>query len=99
MFVSISQKLMIKKFSDSMIMLRLGKTKEAKEEFYVSKNPIKNLNIGVDNVVISKSLETKNSSKYLIGYLDEIIRSLVLILPKWVDMLKLLKIRINSLCA
>ena len=93
MFVSISQKLMIKKFSDSMIMLR-----EAKEEFYISKNPIKILNIGVDNVVISKSLETKNSSKYLIGYLDEIIGSLVLILPKWVVMLKLLKIRINCLC-
>ena len=99
MFVSISQKLMTKKFSDSMIMLRLGKTKEAKEEFDVSKNPIKMLNIGVDNVVISKLLETKNSSKYLIGYLDEIIRSLVLILPKWLDMLKLLKIRINCLCA
>ena len=34
------------------------------------------------NFVISKTVETKNNSKYLTGYLDEVIRPLVLILPK-----------------
>ena len=39
-------------------------------------------NVNADNIVISKLVETKNNSKYLIGYLDEFIRPLVLILPK-----------------
>ena len=34
------------------------------------------------NFVISKTVETKNNSKFLNGYLDEVIRPLVLILPK-----------------
>ena len=34
------------------------------------------------NEVVSKLVETKNNSKYMIGYLDKIIRPLVLILPK-----------------
>ena len=32
--------------------------------------------------ICSKLDETKNNSKYLIGYLDDVIRSLILILPK-----------------
>ena len=35
---------------------------------------IKFFDINVDNMVISKLVETKNDSKYLIGYLDEVIR-------------------------
>ena len=56
-------------------MLRYGKTKEAKEEFYGVKNPIKIWDTNADDIAISKLVETKNKSKYLIGYLDEWIFS------------------------
>ena len=39
-------------------------------------------NVDVDNIALSKLVETKNNFKDLIGYLDEVIRPLVLILPK-----------------
>ena len=58
-------------------MLRFGKTKIAKEEFYGATKPIKVWYVDVNNVVVSKLVETKTSSKYLIGYLDEVIRPLV----------------------
>ena len=54
-------------------MLRPGKTKVAKLEFYSAKEPIKIWDVDVDNTVISKFIETENSSKYLVGYLDEVI--------------------------
>ena len=40
------------------------------------------MGVNVDNIVISKLVETKNNSHYWIGYLDQIIKPLVLILPK-----------------
>ena len=43
---------------------------------------VKIWDVNVDNIFISKLVETKNNSKYLTGYLDDIIRRLVLILPK-----------------
>ena len=46
------------------------------------KKLIKNWNVNVDNIIISKLVETKNNSKYLIEYLDEVIRPLVVILPE-----------------
>ena len=46
------------------------------------KKTTKVCNVNVDNKVISKLIETKNNSKYLIRYLDDVIRPLVLILPK-----------------
>ena len=36
-------------------------------------------------------METKNNSKYLIGYLDQVIRPLVLILPKMNEHVKIFK--------
>ena len=42
-------------------MLRFNKKKEAKEEF---KKPIKIWDVNVDNIIISKLLETQNNSKY-----------------------------------
>ena len=36
--------------------------------------------VNVDNIVISKLVETKNNFHYLIRYLDEVIRTFVLIL-------------------
>ena len=44
-------------------------------------------NVNVDNIVISNLIETNNNSKYLIGYLDEVI--------KWLDMSKHLKIKME----
>ena len=38
--------------------------------------------VNIDNKVISKLIETKTNSKYLIGYLNKVIRPLVLILSK-----------------
>ena len=47
----------------------------------------------VDNVVISKLVETKTSSKYLIGYLDKVIRPLIFILPKMSGFIKAFKVK------
>ena len=63
-------------------MLRFGKTKVSKEECYGAKKPIKTLDVDVDNKVLSEVVQTNNNSKYLIEYLDKVMRSLVLILPK-----------------
>ena len=63
-------------------MLRFYKIKVAKEQFYGAKNPLKIWDINVDNIGISKLVGIKNNSKYIIGYLDNIIRPLVVILPK-----------------
>ena len=40
------------------------------------------MNVDVNDIVISKIVETKSNSEYLIGYLDEVIRPLLLTLPK-----------------
>ena len=40
------------------------------------------MNVNVNDIVISDLIETKTNSKYLIGYLDKVVRPLVLILPK-----------------
>ena len=50
------------------------KTKVAKEKFYGAKNPIKIWEPDVDNIAISKSVEIKNNSKYLIGCLEDHLR-------------------------
>ena len=51
-------------------------------KFYGAKSQQKFGGVYVDNIVISKSVTTKNNSKYFIGYLDDAVRPLVLILPK-----------------
>ena len=55
-------------------MLRLGKAKETKEKFYAAQKTINIWDVNIDNIVISKLIETKTNSKYLIGYLDKVIR-------------------------
>ena len=52
-------------------MLRFGKTKE---EFYDAKKPVNIWDVNVDNGFISNLIETKNNTKYLIGYLDDVMR-------------------------
>ena len=59
-------------------MSRFGKTKIAKKKFYAEKKPIKIWDVNVDETVISKLVKTKTNSKYWIGYLDKVIRLLVL---------------------
>ena len=51
---------------DSIIMLRFGTTKIAKEECYGVKHPKTVWDVDVNNIVISKLVETKNSYKYLL---------------------------------
>ena len=53
---------------DSIITLRFGETEIAKGKFYAAKKPINILDFNIDNLFMSKSIEIKTSSKYLIGY-------------------------------
>ena len=46
--------------------MRFGKINIAKETFYGAKLTMKIWNIHVDNIVISKLIETENSSHYLV---------------------------------
>ena len=73
-------------------MIRFGETKIAKEKFYAEKEPIKNWDANVDNIIISKLIETKTNSMYLIGYSDKSIRLLVLIMPKMSGYIKTFKV-------
>ena len=76
-------------------MLRSGETKVAKENFYGSKKPNKYLRCWCwwySYLKISWNTNSKKSN-FLIGYLDKVIGPLVLVLPKWVDMLRHLKLK------
>ena len=77
-------------------MLIFGETKVTKEKFYAAKKPIKIWDVNVDNIVISKLAKTKTNSKYLIGYLDNVTRPLVLIMPKMSGYVKTFKVQDKS---
>ena len=63
-------------------MVRFGEKEIPKENFDAAKKPIKIWDINVDNIVVSKLVETKTNSKYLIGIkFDKAIKPLVLIMP------------------
>ena len=47
----------------------------------------------VYNIVVPKLIKMKTNSKYLIGYLDKVIRQLVWILPKMSEYVKTLKVK------
>ena len=72
-----------------------GQTKVTKEEFYSVKKLIKIWNVNFDNIVVSKLIKTKTYSKYLIGYLDGVIRPLFLILPKISWFVKIMEIKMG----
>ena len=81
-------------------MVRFGEKETAKEKFYATKKPIKIWGVNVNNVVISKLVETKSNSKYLIRKkLNKAIRPLVLIMPKVSGYVKTFKVedKINKL--
>ena len=55
--------------------MRFGQTIVAKEKFCYAEKPIRDADVG--NKVISKLVQIKANSKYLIRYLDKVIKSLV----------------------
>ena len=60
------------------------------------KKTIKIWDVDVNNIVISKLVETKSNSKYLIGYLSKVIRPLVLILPKISGYVNSFKVKVGD---
>ena len=73
-------------------MVRFEEREIAKERFDAAKRPIKIWDVNVDNKFILKLVKTKINSKYLIGYLDKVIRTLVLIMPKTSGYVKTFKV-------
>ena len=61
-------------------MFRLAETNIVKETFYIARNPITISDVNIDSIVISKFTETKTNFKYLIAYLDKVVRPSVLVL-------------------
>ena len=55
------------------------------------------MDVNVDNIVFSKLVKAKTNSKYLIEYLDKVIRPLFLILPKMSEYVETFKIQNNKL--
>ena len=74
-------------------MLRFRETKVREEEFYGSKKTMDIYDVNVNIIIISNLVETKNNSKYLIGYLDEVTQGLVLILPKMSGYVETFKVK------
>ena len=66
-----------------------------KEEFYAAKKPIQIWVSNVDNIIISKLVKTKDNSDYLIESLDNVIRPLVLIMPKMNRYVKTFKVKME----
>ena len=54
------------------------------------------MDVNVDNRVILKLVETNTNSKHLIGYLDKVIRPLVLMLPEMSVYVKIFKTKDES---
>ena len=75
-------------------MFRFGETKVAKEKFYAVKKTISIWDVNVDNIVISKLVETKTNSKYLVEYLGKVIRPLDLLV---LYVLRHLKLKIKTI--
>ena len=85
-----SQKIMTI-FSDSIISLK------SREKCFMLKKTIKIWDVDVDNIVISKLIETKTNSKYLIGYLDKVLRPSALILPNMSRHIKAFKVQLRQI--
>ena len=61
-------------------LLRFGERKIKNKNFTAKKGM--SMSKIIDNIVDSKLIKTKTNYKYLIKYLDEVKRPLVLVLPK-----------------
>ena len=75
-------------------MYRFGETKVTRKNFYGPKKAISIWDVNVDDIVISKLVETKTNFKYLTGYLGKVIIPLVL---TYVLMLRHLKLKIKTI--
>ena len=71
----------------------MERQKRTKETFYAAKKSTKIWDVNVDNIVISKLVETKTNSKYLIGYLAKVLGPLFLIMPKTSGYIKRFKVK------
>ena len=80
-------------FFDVVIMLRFGETKVAKGKNYDVKKLIKIWYVDLNNIVISKLIKTKTKFKDAIGYLNKVMRPLVLILSKMSEYGKTFKVK------
>ena len=63
-------------------MLRFWRDKSSKRKSLYCKKTTNVWDVNIDDIVISKLIETKPNFKYWIGCLDKVIRRLVMILPK-----------------
>ena len=72
-------------------MLGFGKANVAKEELYVAKRSRNICDANVNHIVISKLVEMKTNSKYLIRHLEEVVKPLDLILLKISECVKTFK--------
>ena len=78
-----------------MITLRFGEAKIAEEKFYGAEKTINIWNFNINKIIIIYLTEIKKNCKYLIGYLDGVMRPSVLMLHKmkgWVEILNFLYI-------
>ena len=57
------------------------------------KKTIKTWDINVDDIVVSNKVKTKTNSKYLVWYLVEVKRPLVVMLPKMDGYVKTFKVK------
>ena len=74
--------------------MKFGEKEIAKKKCYATEKTIKIWGVNVDNIVISKLIENKTNSKYLIEIkFDKAIRPLVLIMPKMSGYVKAFKIK------
>ena len=76
-----------------MIIVRSGQSKVSIEEFYGAEKPVMFGMLMLKNIVISNLIEIKNNSKYLMGYLDEVVRPLVSVLPEESGYVKTFKVK------
>ena len=81
---------------DSIIMFRFGKTKVEKTEFNIAKKKQQQQQ-KCGMLMLIKLIEMKCSFKYMIDYLDDVIRPLVLVLPKLKGHVKSFKAENNVL--
>ena len=77
-------------------MLNFCETKLAKEEFKGAKKPLNIWDVNINNIVVSQLISTKTHYKYLIRYLDKVIRLLLLILPKMSGYVKKIKLKMKT---
>ena len=74
-------------------MVRFGEKEITKEKIYAAKKPIKLSDVDVDNIVVSKLVEAKTNSKYLIRIkFDKGIMQLILTIHKVNGYIKIIKV-------